>query len=266
MRVFISADIEGVATTTLWSETETQTQAVAQAHAAQMTAEVKAACEGAIAAGADYILVRDAHETGTNIDIHQLPACAEVIRGWSGHPYCMVEGIDKSFDAALFIGYHSAAGREGSPLSHTNNQRLFWVKINGQKVSEFQMHSWACALEGVPTVFLSGDQMLCQDCASLHPKLKALAVKSGFGGATRSMAPALAVQKIREQAEQALRQDLSGALCTLPENFHFEICYKDHTLATKMSFFPGFRKTDDNTIAMDSANYMDLLVAARFVF
>ena len=68
-----------------------------------------------------YILVRDAHDTGTNLDARALPACAELIRGWSGHPYCMVEGIDSSFDAALFIGYHSAAGRDGNPLSHTNN-------------------------------------------------------------------------------------------------------------------------------------------------
>lgn len=266
MRVFISADIEGIATTTLWSETETQTQSVARMHAEQMTAEVKAACEGAIAAGADYILVRDAHDTGTNIDVRALPECAEVIRGWSGHPYCMVEGLDSSFDAALFIGYHSAAGREGNPLSHTNNPRLLSVKINGQKVSEFQMHSWACALEGVPTVFLSGDQMLCRDCETLHPRLKTLAVKSGFGGTTRSMAPSLAVKKIREKTERALRQNLADALCALPESYHFEICYKDHTLATKMSFFPGFRKIDDNTIALDSKNYMDLLIAARFVF
>lgn len=266
MRVFISADIEGIATTTLWSETETQTQSVARAHAQQMTAEVKAACEGAIAAGANYILVRDAHDTGTNLDARALPACAELIRGWSGHPYCMVEGIDSSFDAALFIGYHSAAGRDGNPLSHTNNPRLLYVKINGKKASEFQMHSWACALEGVPSVFLSGDQMLCEDSAHLHPMLKTLAVKSGFGAATRSISPDLAVQKIRQQAEQALRQDLRSALCQLPDHFHFEICYKDHALATKMSFFPGFRKIDDNTIALDSQNYMDLLVAARFVF
>ena len=104
MRVFISADIEGIATTTLWSETETQTQSVARAHAQQMTAEVKAACEGAIAAGADYILVRDAHDTGTNLDARALPACAELIRGWSGHPYCMVEGKgeDVIFDDNVF--------------------------------------------------------------------------------------------------------------------------------------------------------------------
>ncbi|MEG2939910.1 MAG: M55 family metallopeptidase, partial [Oscillospiraceae bacterium] len=88
MRVFISCDIEGITTTTLWDETHTQTQqSIAAPHAQQMTLEVKAACEGAIAAGADYILVKDAHGSGTNIDITQLPECVEVIRNWSGTPY-----------------------------------------------------------------------------------------------------------------------------------------------------------------------------------
>ena len=54
MRVFISADIEGTTFTTLWDETELGHGMYAAA-AKQMTAEVKAACEGAIAAGADYI-------------------------------------------------------------------------------------------------------------------------------------------------------------------------------------------------------------------
>jgi D-aminopeptidase len=58
MRVFISADIEGTTFTTLWDETE-RGKDLYPAAARQMTAEVKAACEGAIAAGADYILVNE---------------------------------------------------------------------------------------------------------------------------------------------------------------------------------------------------------------
>ena len=74
MRVFISADIEGITTTTLWEECN-RTQPTYAAAAQQMTNEVKAACEGAIDAGADFILVKDAHASGTNLDIRQLPRC-----------------------------------------------------------------------------------------------------------------------------------------------------------------------------------------------
>ena len=266
MRVFISCDIEGIATTTLWDETSTQTKPeLASRHAEQMTREVRAACEGAVAAGADFILVRDAHGTATNIDPSQLPECAELIRGWNGHPNLMVYGVDHSFDAAMFVGYHSAAGREGSPLSHTMTLRPFWVKLNGVKCSEFRLYSWACALEGVPTVFLAGDRMLCEDSAGIHPRLRTVAVKDGLGGSTRSISPALAIRKIREESEAALRQDLTQALCALPKEFMLEVCYKEHANAVRASFFPGFTQTDDNTVTLRTMDYFEVLRAAAFI-
>jgi D-amino peptidase len=266
LKVFISCDIEGITTTTIWDETCTQTKPeIAGRHAEQMTLEVLAACEGAIAAGADYILVKDAHESATNIDITRLPECVEVMRGWTGHPYSMATGVDKSFDAAMFIGYHSAAGRCGSPLSHTLSGKPFWVKINGIKCSEFRLYSWACALESVPTVFLAGDRMLCEDSADIHPMLKTVAVKDGCGGMTKSLSPTLALKMIREESEKALKQDLKKALCKLPDEFKLEICYKDHRNAVAMSYFPGFTRMDDNTIGLSTNDYFEVLRAVQFV-
>jgi len=264
MKVYISADIEGVATATTWDHTTIARPGYDLA-AAQMTAEVLAACEGAIAAGADSILVKDAHETGTNIDPRELPECAELIRGWSGHYNSMAEGITPEFDAAMFIGYHSAAGRAGNPLSHTFTPATVWVRLNGVKCSEFRLYSWACALQGVPSVLLSGDRMLCEDSAQIHPMLKTVAVKDGFGGMTRSLQPALACRRIRAAAGEALRQDLRGALCTLPKHFTLEICYKELSVAARCANYPGFSQTDDNTIRMETDDFTDVLRAAQFV-
>lgn len=266
MKVFISADIEGITTTTIWPEA-TKGEYGYPAACEQMTREVVAACEGAIAAGADEIVVKDSHSSGTNMDPTKFPECVQLIRNWSGHPYSMVAGIDKSFDAAMFVGYHSAAGRDGNPLSHTMSGDPLWVKINGRKASEFMIYSWACALEGIPTVFLAGDRMLCDDYADLHPELVSVAVKDGFGGLTKSISPALACKRIRAEAERALKQDLSKekALCKLPEEFTLDICYRQHPIATKRSFFPGFQKVDDNTIEMKSKDYFEVLRAINFL-
>ena len=57
----------------------------------------------------------------------------------------MVDGVDNTFDAAMFIGYHSAAGRNGNPLSHTFTTKTTSVKLNGMICSEFLLYSWACA-------------------------------------------------------------------------------------------------------------------------
>ncbi len=264
MRVFISADIEGTTFTTLWEET-TLGHNLYPAAASQMTAEIKAACEGAIAAGADYILVNDAHAHAVNLNLNELPECVEVVRGWSGSPLGMVEGVDESFDVAMFVGYHSAAGRNGNPLSHTYTRKTTGVRLNGMICSEFLLYSWACALKGVPTVLLSGDKMLTEDSRDLHPALHTVAVKECFGGATKCLNPVLSCKKIRAQAEAALKEDLSSAGISLPEKFVFEVDYKEHRDAVRLSFFPGFRLQGDRTIVMETDDLMDVLRAVQFV-
>ncbi|MBQ1704885.1 MAG: M55 family metallopeptidase [Clostridia bacterium] len=263
MRVFISADIEGTTFTTLWDETE-RGKDLYPAAARQMTAEVKAACEGAIAAGADYILVNDAHDEAINLDVSQLPECVEVIRGWSGSPLSMVDGIDDSFDAVMFVGYHAAAGRIGNPLSHTHSTKTTSVTLNGKICSEFLLYSWACAAFGVPSVLLCGDKTLIDDSRDLHPALHTVAVKDGLGGCTKSINPNLACRMIREMAEKALSQDLTHAGITLPKHFVFEVSYKEHRDAVRRSFYPGFTLLDDHTIRMETDDFMDVLRAVQF--
>ena len=264
MKVFISGDIEGTCMATTWEETR-RNEFNYDRQRAQMTAEVKAACEGAVAAGADYILVNDAHGSGLNIDPAQLPECAEVIRGWSGHYLSMADGVDESFDAAMFVGYHAAAGRNGNPLSHTETRRPSRVRINGRPCSEFVLYSWACALYGVPTVLLTGDKTLTEDSRDLHPGLHTVAVKDGFGGRTRNLHPHVACRRIRTEAEAALKQDLAKAKIALPEHFVFEVEFKEHPDAVRRSFYPGFRLSDDRTIVMETDDFTDVLRAVQFV-
>ena len=264
MRVFISADIEGTTFTTLWDETELGHNLYAAA-AKQMTAEVKAACEGAIAAGADYILVNDAHDHAVNLDVRELPECVEVIRGWSGSPMGMVDGVDDSFDAAMFIGYHSAAGRCGNPLSQTFTTKTTSVRLNGMVCSEFLLYSWACALRGVPTVLLSGDKMLTEDSRGLHPRLKTVAVKDGFGAMIRCLHPKVACDRIRQAAREALQQDLTGACPALPEHFVLEVSYKEHKNAVLYSAYPGCILTNDLSLRYETDDYTDLLRCGQFI-
>lgn len=264
MKVFISADIEGITTTSFWDETDND-KSVYQKHADQMTKEVIAACEGAIEAGATEIVVRDAHGYGNNIDIEQLPKEAKLIRGWSGHPYSMVYGIDNTFDAAIFVGYHSAASKSGNPLSHTESLRPLYVKINNELASEFMLYSLVASLEKVPTVFLSGDKMLCDDSSKMHPKLITCPVKEGFGAATLNYNPKETLKQIKNKVKEALTQNLENSLIKLPESFELEICYKEHKKAEKFSYYPGATKINDNTIIFKTNDYFELLRAFNFI-
>ena len=264
LRVYISADIEGVVTATKWDQTD-RNCAPWHATAAEMTREVKAACEGAIEGGADFILVKDAHDGGVNIDINELPTCCELIRSGCGHPYTMAYGVQEGFDAAFFIGYHSAASRCGNPLSHTFSQAPYQVFLNGKLASEFTLFSLVANLEGAAPVLLTGDQMLCDDNQGAYPLLKTVAVKSGLGRMTRSIHPEIACRRIKEAAREAVSQDLSKGLIEMPERFVLEIAYKEHVDAVEMSYFPGFEMTGDTTIRMETNNYVDVVRAVKWV-
>jgi D-amino peptidase len=85
MKVYISVDIEGVAGSTHWDETEKSHRDYPEFRE-QMTREAVAAIEGAEAAGATDIWVKDAHETGRNLIISMLPANVRLIRFMGGTP------------------------------------------------------------------------------------------------------------------------------------------------------------------------------------
>ena len=258
MKVFISADIEGITTTNSWQECDAS-HASFPRHAEQLTNEVLAACEGAIAAGATEILVKDAHATACNIDPTRLPREVTLVRGWSYCPDLMVQGVDESFDAAMFIGYHSAAGRGGNPMAHSISRKHTGITINGRLASEFMIYSWAVARYGVPTVFLTGDRMLCEDSADLHPGLVTVSVKDGLGGASYNRSVDATLPEIRRGSEQALRCDLAAARITLPECFDVVIRFKEHPHAEKASHFPDVQKVDDYTVSFHREDFTEVL-------
>jgi D-amino peptidase len=263
MKVYISADIEGVAGITNWEEARKEHPTYPEFRE-EMTAEVVAACEGAIAAGASEILIKDAHGSGRNIIAGRLPDCARLIRGWSGHPLCMVQELDESFDALMFLGYHSKAGSDGNPLAHTLSLKISRLAINGETASELFMHSLAAAMFKVPIVFASGDKGICADAKALIPGITTVPVSEGIGPSTVSIAPRRAQKLIQEGARAALGSDLAACRLALPEKFTLEITYDNPVEAYRVSWYPGMTKTGPQTVRFENSSYFEILRAIRF--
>ena len=106
MKIYISADMEGITGVCHWDEVDHDKPSYSYFQE-QMSREVAAACEGAILAGANEIFVKDAHYSARNIIPSYLPKNVKIIRGWSGHPSSMVQELNSKFDALLMVGYHS---------------------------------------------------------------------------------------------------------------------------------------------------------------
>ena len=258
MKVFISADIEGITDVTHWDETELD-KGEFYAAREQMTAEVVAACEGALEVGASEIWVKDSHDSGRNILAPKLPREVRFIREWSGHPYVTLQELDETFQAILLIGYHSHAGTNTSPLAHSYSGNIHQMFLNDLLVSEFLIDGYTGAMLNVPVVFLSGDKGICQEAQRFNPNIQTVAVKEGVGGSTINIHPGAAVELIKAGVTKALQSDLGRCRVPLPKHFKLDVEFRHHTRAYKFGFYPGVKQTGPRTVVLETGEYFDLL-------
>lgn len=264
MKVFISADIEGTAGIAHWDEAE-RTHPDWAEFRALMTAEVVAACEGARAAGATEVVIKDAHDSGRNLILDRLPDYARIVRGWSGHPDAMMFGLDAGFAAAVYTGYHSRAGSEANPLAHTSNLRISRLLLNGEVASEFTINALCAAGYGVPSVFLSGDAGICAEARAMVPGLSTVETLAGDGNATTSISPARSCRLIREGVEAALSGDLSRALPERAERYEVVIEFNTPTSAYRAAWYPGAKAHGPRAVAFAHADFAEILRALLFL-
>ena len=265
MKNFISADIEGTAGIVNWKETEPGDQY--GYFAEQMTGEVAAACQGALDGGATEILVRDAHDSARNLNPAKLPRKTRVLRGWTGGPYTMMDGINETYSAAAMTGYHTCAASNGNPLAHTMTTSIEKVTINGMPCSEFMINAYIAAYNEVPVIFVSGDTMLCELAKELCPNITTVATSFGMGGGSIGMHPEDAKEAIQAGMEQAvthLQEQLAAGLSSdcliqLPKRFVLEVTYRDHKKAYTSSFYPGTVQTGPKTVVFEATDYGDVL-------
>lgn len=264
MKVFISADIEGVNNIVNWDETNLGHSEYAYFRN-QMTEEVKNACMACKEAGASYILVKDAHDSARNLNLKDLPEYVLLHRGWEGGPCSMMAGLDESFDAVIFIGYHSPASSDGNPLSHTMNLRNQYVKINGKLASEFYINALYASYLGVPVAFLSGDEELTKQVKLENPNIKTVATKKGSHGAVISKHPSITNKEIYENVKEVLLKEKELKQVELPKHFEVEIQYKKFNDAYSASFYPGCKLISSNTVVFESDDYYEVVRALKFI-
>ena len=263
MKLYISADIEGTTGITLWDEAE-HGHARYSYFADQMTREVAAACKGAMAAGCDDILVKDAHDTACNLIPRGLPEEVRLFRGWGSDIMGMMAGLERDCDGVFFTGYHSGAGMDTNPLSHTMNTGVSCVRINGIIAPELMINSLAAAYYGVPVRLVTGDKGLCDWMRAINPNVETVAVSEGRGRGSISIHPDKALRLIEAAAERAMKKPAADCMFPLPDHFKVEISFKDHFRA-KSAAYPGIIQTGPNTVVYEADDYMDVLRMQDYV-
>jgi D-amino peptidase len=204
MRVFISSDIEGTAGIVDWEQVRGP-GAEYEIGRKLLTDEVNAAIDGAVQAGANHVLVNDAHRTMYNLRPGELHHHASYLSG-RHKPRYMMEGLDATFDAVFMVAYHGAIGAEHAILSHTYNPLAVWeARLNGAAVGESALNALVALHHRVPVVLITGDDATAEEAQPFLPGVEAVVVKRSITRfAAESLHPDRACQLIRDGAARAL--------------------------------------------------------------
>jgi D-amino peptidase len=212
-----------------------------------LLAEVNAAIVGAIAGGATDVVVNDSHSTMRNLPPEELAGCAAYISG-SHKPLYMMQGLDDSFDAVMFISYHGSMGAPAG-LSHTYNPRaVVEARIDGTITGEAGINALVAAHFGVPIVLVTGDHCACEETAALVPGVVQAVVKEHVSRlAARSLHPDVACELIREHAQAAMSAAAVAAPPPLDPGI-LEVSVRTTDIAEAASWVRGVEQTGPRTL------------------
>ena len=249
MKIFISADMEGTAGVTDWDQVLAGRPDYPRFRRL-MTEEVNAAILGALEAGAKEVVVNDSHATMRNLLIEELHPQAQLISG-SPKPYGMMQGIDASFDAVFFTGYHAAAGTQDAVLDHSYSSGCVrQIKLGNLVVGEAGLNAALAGQFKVPVALVAGDSTAVAQLKKLVPHVEAVAVKDAIGRlAARSYQPVEARRRIKEGAARALKRARDLKPFAVPKPVALEIDWLYTSMADRCMLIPGMTRASARATA-----------------
>lgn len=257
MKIFLSSDMEGTAGIVDWEQC-TGDGPQAAAGRRLLLAEVNAAIEGAQAGGATEVVVNDSHSVMRNLPPQELAGQASYISG--GHkPLYMMQGLDDSFGAVLFVSYHGSIGAPAG-LSHTYSPRaVAEVRLNGAVTGEAGLNALAAAHYGVPVVLITGDRCACEEAAVLLPGIHTAVVKEPVSRlAAHSLHPTRACELIREVAEKAVATAGQAAPPPLGPRATLEISVRTSDIAEAASWVRGVERSGPRELVIEGSDLLSV--------
>ena len=258
MKIYISVDMEGIAGVAAAKQVQPD-QKEYERFRRLMTQEANAAVEGALAGGAREVVVSDGHGPMINILVEELHQDARLLSG-SNRLLCQMEGIDQTFAAVFFIGYHQREGGGDGILNHTLLGRIVQeVRLNGEPADEAAINGGLAGVFGVPVALVSGDTAVCAEAERRLRGVLVAPVKEGLDRyAGLSVTPQKAQALIRERAREAVAAVRAGRMnpYRVPLPVTFEVDFKRTAPGRMATLFPGVERRGPRTIAITDNDYV----------
>ncbi|MGD9906296.1 MAG: M55 family metallopeptidase [Vicinamibacterales bacterium] len=231
-----------------------------------MTREALAAVTAAKAAGATEIVVADAHGNGENLLIEQFPPDVRIVRSWP-RPLSMMGGLDRSFDAAIFIGYHASTTNPAGVRAHTfSSATLTRVALNGVDMTE---GSWNAAIAGhfdVPVVMISGDDAAITEVRRVVGDLEGAETKKALGfHAAVTVTPAAAQADIAAKVTAALARRAGFRPYKPQGQIVVDLTFKHYMPAEVLAYLPLFERTSAHSVRFRAKDMVEASAIMEFV-
>jgi D-amino peptidase len=249
-KVFISVDMEGISGI---SGSDQLSAAGAEYGRSRklMADDANAAIRGARAGGATEIVVNDSHGSMRNLRLEDLAPGARLV-SHSFKRAGMMEGLDDSFDAVIFIGYHAQAGTPSGLFAHTGSGVVADVRVNGRSLGEGGLNTLVAGWYGVPVVLVTGDDVAVKQVAAVAPDARTIAVKRAINQRAVELRPLAAVHG---EIEAAARDAVARATRGAPKReaaYKVEVQFQETFIPEVAESLPGMQRPAPDTIAFSA--------------
>jgi D-amino peptidase len=205
-KVYISVDMEGISGVV--GDDQTSAGQAEYGRSRKLMAEdANAAIRGAFAGGATEVVVNDSHGSQRNILPEDLDPRARLI-SHSFKRHGMVEGLDDTFDAVIFVGYHAKADSPRGLFAHTGSGVVKDVQVNGRSAGEGGLNTLMAQWYGVPVVMISGDDVAVEQQKEWTPTVRGVVIKRAINMRAVEARP---LAEARRDIEAAAKEGVAGS-------------------------------------------------------
>ena len=264
LRVFVSVDLEGIGGVGTPAMTRADGKDYATARRLA-TDEVNAVVAEIFRRGAAEVVVNDSHGDMQNLLHTELDPRVTYIQG-AVKPAGMVEGLDSTFDAAIFLGYHSRAGTPNGFLAHTGTGSVKGLWINDREVGEGELNAAYAGALGVPVILAAGDSAFVEQFGRTVP-IELVSTKSAVTGqAARLVHPTVVRERLVASARRALARVDRARPLDVGTPVRVRLRFADHTLPQLLEAIPGVERVDGYTVAFTSPSMAEAYPLIRLMY
>jgi D-amino peptidase len=206
MKIYVNTDLEGISGVYKFDQTRQKDTPLNIQACEYFMGDVNAVVQGLRDGGATEVVVLDGHGSQAVIPHLMVPG-ATYITGRPRPGAGNLTALDSSFDAMVFVGFHSMMGTADGVLNHTQSslsENRYWY--NGVESGELAQNAAIAGYYGVPVIMVSGDEATCREAKKFFgDHLITVAVKRGLAREAAELYPFEVTRKaLYEGAKQAI--------------------------------------------------------------